>query len=127
MRRREFLATVLGMASISPLRAFGQPLSRVAKVGHLESGFPSTAPNLLAAFRQGLRDLGYVDGQNLFIVSPTGKAGRSVFAHSPMSWSNMGSMSSLPLVHRKRSPSQKLRTGSRSCLSAAVIPCKWAW
>src|SRR4029077_17026096 len=73
MRRREFLATALGMASMSPLGAFGQPSSRVAKVGHLESGFPSTAPNLLAAFRQGLRDLGYVDGQNLFIVSPFGE------------------------------------------------------
>jgi putative ABC transport system substrate-binding protein len=73
MRRREFLATALGLASISPLGAFGQPSSRVAKVGHLESGFPSTAPNLLAAFRQGLRDLGYVDGQNLFIVSRYGE------------------------------------------------------
>ena len=71
MRRREFLATALGVASMSPL--FGQPSSRVAKVGHLESGFPSTAPNLLAAFRQGLRDLGYVDGQNLFIVSRYGE------------------------------------------------------
>lgn len=73
MRRREFLAKALGVASISPLAAFGQPTSRVAKVGHLESGFPSTAPNLLAAFRQGLRDLGYVDGQNLFIVSRYGE------------------------------------------------------
>jgi putative ABC transport system substrate-binding protein len=73
MRRREFLATALGLASISPLGAFGQPSSRVVKVGHLESGFPSTAPNLLAAFRQGLRDLGYVDGQNLFIVSRYGE------------------------------------------------------
>jgi putative tryptophan/tyrosine transport system substrate-binding protein len=73
MRRRDFLATTLGVVSISPLGAFGQPSSRVAKVGHLESGFPSTAPNLLAAFRQGLRSLGYVDGQNLFIVSRYGE------------------------------------------------------
>lgn len=73
MRRREFLATVLGVVSMSPLAAFGQRSSRVVKVGHLESGFPSTAPNLLAAFRQGLRDLGYVDGQNLFIVSRYGE------------------------------------------------------
>src|SRR5438132_11478590 len=33
---------------------------------------PTSAPNLLAAFRQGLRDLGYVVGQNLFIVSRYG-------------------------------------------------------
>jgi putative tryptophan/tyrosine transport system substrate-binding protein len=54
-------------------RRFCAPSSRTAKVGHLESGFPSTAPNLLAAFRQGLRDLGYVDGQNLFILSRYGE------------------------------------------------------
>jgi putative tryptophan/tyrosine transport system substrate-binding protein len=71
MRRREFLATVISLVSMSP--AFGQPPSRIAKVGHLESGFPSSSPNLLAAFRRGLRDLGYVDGQNLFIVSRYGE------------------------------------------------------
>jgi len=70
MRRREFLATFISLVSSSP--AFGQP-PRIAKVGHLESGFPSSSPNLLAAFRQGLRDLGYVDGQNLFIVSRYGE------------------------------------------------------
>ena len=73
MRRREFLATALGVVSMSPLGAFGQSSPRIAKIGHLESGFPSSAPNLLAAFRQGLRDLGYVDGQNLFIVSRYGE------------------------------------------------------
>jgi putative ABC transport system substrate-binding protein len=31
------------------------------------------SPNLLAAFRQGLRELGYVEGQNLFIVSRYGE------------------------------------------------------
>jgi putative tryptophan/tyrosine transport system substrate-binding protein len=73
MNRREFLATALGVASMSPPAVLGQPSARVAKVGHLESGFPSSAPNLLAAFRQGLRDRGYVDGQNLFIVSRYGE------------------------------------------------------
>jgi ABC-type uncharacterized transport system substrate-binding protein len=43
-----------------------QPV-RIAKIGHLESGFPSSSPNLLAAFRHRLRELGYVEGQNLFI------------------------------------------------------------
>jgi putative tryptophan/tyrosine transport system substrate-binding protein len=108
MRRREFLATALGAASMSPpLGVFGQTASRVAKVGHLESGFPSTAPNLLAAFRQGLRDLGYIDGQNLFIVSRYGEGREERLRRSPMSWSNMGSMSSLPSVRRKQSPSQR--------------------
>jgi len=36
-------------------------------LGTLSLSFPSSGPNLLAAFRQGLRELGYVEGQNLFI------------------------------------------------------------
>jgi putative tryptophan/tyrosine transport system substrate-binding protein len=42
---------------------------RIVKIGHLESGRPSSSPNLLAAFKQGLRDLGYVEGKNFVIES----------------------------------------------------------
>ena len=67
MKRREFI-TVLGGATAGwPLVARAQPPVRIAKIGHIESGLPSSSPNLLAAFRQGLRELGYVEGQNLFI------------------------------------------------------------
>ncbi len=55
------------LPSAWPLAARAQQPARIAKIGHLESGFPSSSPNLLAAFRQGLRELGYVEGQNLFI------------------------------------------------------------
>src|SRR5262245_10579832 len=72
MKRRTFIAGLGGAAAL-PLVARGQPSSRIAKVGHLESGLPSTSPNLLAAFRQGLGELGYVEGQNLFIVSRYGE------------------------------------------------------
>jgi putative tryptophan/tyrosine transport system substrate-binding protein len=72
MRRREFI-TLLGGAAAWPLAARAQQPLRIAKIGHLESGLPSSSPNLLAAFRQGLRELGYVDGQNLFIVSRYGE------------------------------------------------------
>jgi len=72
MGRREFVATVLAV-SLSPQIALAQRSSRIVKIGHLESGFPSSAPNLLAEFRKGLRDLGYVDGENLFIVSRYGE------------------------------------------------------
>ena len=67
MRRREFMALLGGAAVAWPLDARAQQPVRIAKIGHLESGFPSSSPNLLAAFRQGLRELGYVEGQNLFI------------------------------------------------------------
>src|SRR5437763_5036434 len=72
MKRREFIS-LLGGAAAWPLAARAQQPPRIPKIGHLESGFPSTSPNLLAAFRQGLRELGYIEGQNLFIVSRYGE------------------------------------------------------
>src|SRR5437764_12772390 len=67
MKRREF-NTLLGGATMAwPLAARAQQPVRIAKIGHLESGLPSSSPNLLAAFREGLRELGYAEGQNLFI------------------------------------------------------------
>ena len=66
LRRRQFI-TLLGGAAAWPLAARGQQPTRIAKIGHLESGWPSSSPNLVAAFRQGLHGLGYIEGQNLFI------------------------------------------------------------
>jgi putative ABC transport system substrate-binding protein len=66
MRRREFITLLGGTLIAWPLAVRAQPV-RITKIGHLESGSPSSSPKLLAAFRQGLRQLGYVEGQNLFI------------------------------------------------------------
>src|SRR2546423_1284469 len=67
MNRREFITLLGGAATAWPLAARAQQPTRIAKIGHLESGWPSSSPNLLAAFRLGLRELGYIEGQNLFI------------------------------------------------------------
>jgi putative ABC transport system substrate-binding protein len=67
MRRREFITLVGGTAAAWPLAAQAQQARRIFKIGHLESGLPSSSPYLLAAFQQGLRKLGYVEGENLFI------------------------------------------------------------
>jgi ABC-type uncharacterized transport system substrate-binding protein len=67
MRRRAFIKLLGGAAAAWPLTARAQQPTRIAKIGHLESGWPSSSPNLLAAFRQGLRELGYIEGQNVFI------------------------------------------------------------
>jgi putative tryptophan/tyrosine transport system substrate-binding protein len=66
LRRRDFI-TLLGAAAAWPLAAYAQQTKRIFKVGHLESGLPSSSPYLLAAFQQGLRKLGYIEGENLFI------------------------------------------------------------
>jgi ABC-type uncharacterized transport system substrate-binding protein len=65
MRRREFI-TLLGGAAVGwPLAAHAQPAMSV--VGFLGSSSSSDRGRLVTAFRQGLREIGYVDGQNVAI------------------------------------------------------------
>jgi putative ABC transport system substrate-binding protein len=63
MRRREFIALLGGAAAAWPLAARAQRLSKVYRIGVLT---PETAPpGLLEGFEEGLRELGYVQGQNI--------------------------------------------------------------
>jgi len=48
-----------------PLAAEAQQTGRIPKIGFLQPG-PSH-PSRPAAFRQGLRDLGYIEGKNLIV------------------------------------------------------------
>jgi putative ABC transport system substrate-binding protein len=58
---------VLGLL-LASLCADAQQAPKVYRIGRLSAGPPPLAPNpSLEAFRQGLRDLGYVEGQNLVI------------------------------------------------------------
>src|SRR5215470_4520935 len=53
---------------VAPLAADAQPPEKVPRIGLLLSNASALwFPPLLEAFRQGLRDLGYVEGQNLII------------------------------------------------------------
>lgn len=47
--------------------ADAQPPKKVPRIGHLDLAGRATIEARNAAFRQGLRDLGYVDGQNIVI------------------------------------------------------------
>jgi putative ABC transport system substrate-binding protein len=68
MRRREFI-TVLSSAAVWPLAARAQSVP-VRRVGVLMTGVETDAAGqaYVAAFVQGLRDLGWIEGQNLRIV-----------------------------------------------------------
>src|SRR5262245_1636273 len=66
------LAVVLTIGlAIAPLSAEAQQAGKVPRVGYLIAGSHSDPGRLrlLEAFRQGLRELGYVEGQNIAIES----------------------------------------------------------
>ena len=71
MDRRAFLGTLAGGLLAAPLVAEAQPAGKVPRVGYLIAGSHSDPQRqrLLEAFRQGLREPGYVEGQNIAIDS----------------------------------------------------------
>jgi putative ABC transport system substrate-binding protein len=58
-----WLATAIAFAPFHSLEA--QPTAKVYRVGILEGSPPQANARLWEAFRQGLRELGYVEGKNL--------------------------------------------------------------
>jgi putative tryptophan/tyrosine transport system substrate-binding protein len=67
MDRRAFIGSLAGGLLAAPLAAEAQPAAKVWRIGVLSSGSPSAAIARIDAFKQGLRELGYIEGQNLAI------------------------------------------------------------
>jgi len=76
MERRTFMGLISGGLLATPLVAEAQQTGKVARIGFLSPASPSDAAGnpsdlavLFAAFRERLRELGYVEGQNIKIES----------------------------------------------------------
>ena len=67
MDRRTFLAGTGAVLLASPRASEAQLAGKVPRIGYLRSTSPSDRPPLLDAFRQGLRELGWVEGRNIVI------------------------------------------------------------
>jgi len=69
MERRAFMGIMAGGLLVAPRAAEAQEAGKVARIGYLVPGSLESpeARASLDAFRQGLREQGYVEGQNLLI------------------------------------------------------------
>jgi putative ABC transport system substrate-binding protein len=66
MRRRQFFAFIGGAAAMSPFAARAQQ-PKLPVIGYLESASQGQFADLIPAFRNGLSETGYIDGQNVRI------------------------------------------------------------
>src|SRR6516225_10195412 len=64
--RRNLLAALGGAAAMWPLTARGQQAA-MPVIGFLRSASLNNATPLVTAFRQGLKEAGYVEGQNVAV------------------------------------------------------------
>ncbi len=67
MKRRDFITLLGGAATAWPFAARAQQAGKVYRIGFLGNSTAALEANLVEPFREGLRDLGYVEGQNILI------------------------------------------------------------
>jgi putative ABC transport system substrate-binding protein len=67
MQRREFIKFLGGTAATWPLVVYAQQQPAVPVIGYMSSRSPADSTVLVVAFRKGLSEAGYVEGQNVAI------------------------------------------------------------
>ena len=67
MKRREFITLVGAVAAVWPFAVRAQQVGKVWRIGMLDTASRELNAVNLTAFQKGLREFGYVEGENLAI------------------------------------------------------------
>jgi len=67
MERRRFIGVIAGGLLAAPRAAEAQQAAKVPRIGFLGNSTAALEANLVGPFREGLRELGYVEGRNILI------------------------------------------------------------
>jgi putative ABC transport system substrate-binding protein len=65
LNRRAFLVTLASGLVAAPLAAEAQQAKKIYRIGLMIGGSVSSSAHLIDGFRQGLRELGWVEGKNI--------------------------------------------------------------
>ena len=105
------------MLRVSPLAAEAQQAAKISRIGYLAT---NRTPHFQDAFRQGLRDLGYVEGRNLVIEdrNAEGKPERL-----PLERQARALETTLPAAPKRSSPTP-LETQTASFRRSELAPLK---
>jgi len=76
--RRAFIGAVAGGLAVAPVAASSQPAKKPARLGYLTGGALDPEKSWIASFRQGLQELGWIEGGNVVIElrASTGRVDR---------------------------------------------------
>jgi putative ABC transport system substrate-binding protein len=66
MKKKIMVPTLCAILLALYASAEAQQAKKIPRIGYVSGGDPSTEPRL-AAFRRGLRDLGYIEGKNIHV------------------------------------------------------------
>jgi len=91
MGRRTFLAGTGAVFLAAPLTAKAQQAGKMVRVGSLIVGPPQSPQELgrlgnRSSFIQSMRELGWVEGQNMFVERRFGESAEQLRTGAPLTW-----------------------------------------
>ena len=103
MRRREFITVLGGAAAAWPIAAGAQQAERMRRIGVLaaRSADDPEWQARMAAFRQGLQELGWIGGRTIEIEHRVGPDDNEFCAGARRSWSRWHRMPSWSMETRR--------------------------